>query len=92
MSYEELIKIKNKSSSRKNFAVNLVRLFFTGMIHQYIRIFMYMYFFLIEEERAKSNVRGRGDKVKLNEGIVRVKVFEMYPLGCGEGENHVSLP
>ncbi len=31
MSYEELIKIKNKSSSRKNFAVNLVRLFFTGM-------------------------------------------------------------
>ena len=71
MSFEALIRLKHNSSSRKNFAAKLVRLFFT------------------EEERAKSNVKGKGGKAQLNPvkvGIVKTKAFEMWPLESFEEE------
>ena len=63
-----------ESSSRKNFAANLVRQLFTV------------------EERASSNVRGKGRKPQLNPvkiDVVRSKTLEMYPLGSNEYEKKV---
>ena len=66
-----MVRLKMDSSSRKNFAANLVRQLFT------------------EEERAASNVRGKGGKAQLNPAkidVVRIKAIEMWPLESYENE------
>ena len=42
-----------------------------------------------EEERASSNVRGKGGKAQLNQAkidVVKAKTFEMHPLELFENE------
>ena len=71
MPFEEWIRLKNSAASRKNFAVKVIRMFFT------------------EEERARSNVRGKGGKSRLNPvkiDFVKKKTFEMWPLQTFELE------